>query len=242
MSKNKKKIGIYGKGRWGKILIENLKKISDIKYIRNTKSKKAHTLSEIDWGIVVTPDKTHFKIVKNFLENKKNVFCEKPLSRSPIECKYLYNLAKKNKVKLYVSDIEIFRKIKIEKNFTKIIISRGKKTECNFKEILYKLMYHDIYILYGSIKKLKILKINCYRKNHTLRINIFFKNKMINFNYNKNSKKKYHIINNLILKKKENLVLKMFKYLFSNKVDFNENKKRSLYCINLINKINNQFF
>ena len=144
-------------------------------------------------------------------------------------------------MKLYVNDIEIFRKIKIERHFEELFILRGKKTDCSNVEILYKLMYHDIYILYSAIKNLNITKIKCNLSKYNLLINIFFKNKVINFTYNKNSNKRYHVINNINLTKKKNLVLNMFKDIFSNNVDFEENKKRSLYSINLINRIKKNF-
>ena len=52
--------------------------------------------------IVASPTKTHFKITKFALENKKNVLVEKPLSTSLKEVKILENLAKKNNVSLFV--------------------------------------------------------------------------------------------------------------------------------------------
>ncbi len=36
-------------------------------------------MDEIDAAVVVTPTSTHYEIVKELLENKKHVFCEKPL-------------------------------------------------------------------------------------------------------------------------------------------------------------------
>ena len=79
-------------------------------------------------------------------------------SRSLKECKELYELAKK-KVKLYVSNIELFRNFKLKKNLKEIKIFRSKKTDSSYRDLLYKLMYHDLYLIFDLVKKSKINKI-----------------------------------------------------------------------------------
>ena len=161
--------GIFGKGYWGKILYENLLKISNIKFVSDSKTTNKYEVKKLDWCIVATPDNTHYKLVKKIIKKKINVFCEKPLSRSLKECKELYELAKKNNIKLYVSDVELFRNLKFRKNFKEIKIFRGKKTNATFNDLLYKLMYHDLYIIYDLIKYLKINSINCEKKKIVLK-------------------------------------------------------------------------
>jgi len=87
-------------------------------------------LKNIDWIFIATPDKTHFKLVKKFLLKKINVFCEKPLTLKFKQSIELFKIAKKNKVKLYVDDIQIFLKKKIilkKKNYILIFIIINKK-------------------------------------------------------------------------------------------------------------------
>jgi hypothetical protein len=230
-------VGIFGKGYWGTILNKNLLKISDVKFIADSKTSNKYQIKELDWCIVATPDKTHYKLVKKILKKKINVFCEKPLSRSFDECKKLYQLAKKNDAKLYVSEVELFRNLKFKKNFKKIKIFRGKKTNSTHSDLLYKLMYHDLYIVYDLIKYLKIKSISCEKKRDSLKVFINFTKQAIVFSYDRNLKRKVHSINNKILSKKKNLVLKMLKDLFSSKIKFNENKERSLFCVKMLNQV-----
>ena len=94
-----------------KKLYKNLLKIGKVQGVVTSKNDvKNFNLSNIDWAIVSSPNKFHFKYVKYFLEKKINVFCEKPLTESIILTKKLIKLAKINKTKLYISDIEIFKK------------------------------------------------------------------------------------------------------------------------------------
>ena len=58
------KIGIYGKGYWGKILHQNLIKISKIKFIAILEPQKITNKDLI--GAWYTPDNTHYKLLKKF--------------------------------------------------------------------------------------------------------------------------------------------------------------------------------
>ena len=62
---NKKNILIIGYGKWGKKVTNILKKISNIKHILRSKNNyKKLNLDKINWVFVLTPNITHFKIVK----------------------------------------------------------------------------------------------------------------------------------------------------------------------------------
>ena len=104
--------------------------------------------------IVATPNHTHYEIVKKCLEKKINVFCEKPLATDYNKCLELFNLAKKNNKKLYVDDIENFKnlKIKFSKNNT---IVRKKDGGGRVEELLFRLAYHDFYLIYDYVFKKK---------------------------------------------------------------------------------------
>ena len=79
----KKNIGIIGNGKWAKIIIPKISKFANVKFIANTKTcYKSFKLNNISWIFVLTNNETHYPIVKYFLNKKKNVLCEKPLTKN----------------------------------------------------------------------------------------------------------------------------------------------------------------
>ena len=58
-----------------------------------------------DWIIVATPNDLHYEHVEYWLSQKKNVFCEKPLTLTEKTSKELFLLADFMGVKLYVDDV-----------------------------------------------------------------------------------------------------------------------------------------
>ena len=109
-------VGLIGIGKWGSILKQKLKN-SNLVFAVGRK-KYLDKLDKIDWAFIATPDNSHYKIVKKLLILKKNVFCEKPLTLNYKKSKHLFDVAKKNKVKLYVDDVQTYynKKIKLKKN------------------------------------------------------------------------------------------------------------------------------
>ncbi|HET6458228.1 MAG TPA: Gfo/Idh/MocA family oxidoreductase, partial [Nitrosopumilaceae archaeon] len=63
---------------------------------------------KFDGAFVCTPTSTHFKIAKTLLEQKKNVFVEKPMTYLSHEGEELQKLAEKNKIVLTCGYIERF--------------------------------------------------------------------------------------------------------------------------------------
>lgn len=55
----------------------------------NCVSDVSEVIADIDAAIIVTPTSTHFELTKYLLENKKHVFCEKPLCTNFPEVKNL---------------------------------------------------------------------------------------------------------------------------------------------------------
>ena len=132
----KKNILVCGKGKWGKKVIIELQKISNIIRITDSKTEYRNiNLSNIDWVFILTPNKTHFKLTNYFLNKKKNVFCEKPLCLSIKQTLFLIKLARKNKCKLYISDIEKYKQKKIKKD-KYISVERKKKLLEKIKKFL----------------------------------------------------------------------------------------------------------
>ena len=237
--KKLKSVGVIGRGKWGQKVIKTLKSCSSIKYIvgKNINFKKCST--KVNWIFVLTPNRTHYKICKFFLEKKVNVFCEKPLTLNLKQANNLYSLAKKNKVLLYVDDVEIYKQKKfflLKKNH----ITREKNDTGSIFSLIDRLFYHDAYLIYDKIKKhktkIKILS------NKSLKFNLIFNKKLIFFSYNIKSLKRKHMINNVdFLIFKGDPLKKMINYVLYNLNNHTKNKNRSLFAIKLCSLLKGYF-
>tara|TARA_B110000971_G_scaffold212974_1_gene243160 strand:- start:635 stop:895 length:261 start_codon:yes stop_codon:yes gene_type:complete len=76
------------------------------------------------------------------------------------------------------------------------------------------------------------------KKKGLLSFSMKFDNKRFLFFYSLNSKIKKHTFNNINLISKENNLKKMINKVILDKVDFNENRKISLFSNRLTQKIN----
>ncbi len=228
---------LIGLGSWGKKVLKSLKKIKQIKkiqVIKNRRDKNKVNLNNLNWIFVTTSTNNHYSIVKKYLKKKINIFCEKPLTNSLVKDKELFKLANKNKCKLYVSDVENFKNIKIKlKN--KNIIFRSKFSK-NKKNILERLAYHDFTYLYKFLKNKKISYMKIIKnKPGVLNIFIIINKRYFQLYYNLNSKNKIHTFNGINLIKKKNFLKIMIERVIKNKVSFDLNKKLSLFANSAIN-------
>mgnify|MGYP005628073209 CR=1 FL=1 len=179
------KIGIIGIGNWGKNLVKDFSKISNIKKctsngnIQNIEWLKKNYPSieyvtnyneifndnEINAVIISTPIKTHYSLVKKALLSKKHVFVEKPLCSKVSEAQELIKIAKNNNVFLFVGYVFLFNDV------LKKLIQISKKEKITYLEfqwnkfgtfdedIFLNLLSHDISIilkLFGKPKKINI--------------------------------------------------------------------------------------
>ena len=109
-------------------------------------------LDEIDAAIIVTPTSTHFELTKTLLENKKHVFCEKPLCSNIEEAKALAPLTGSKLVQVghsercheiwetlipIISNIKGRKTIKIDRYAS----FKGRATDV---DVVSDLMIHDI--------------------------------------------------------------------------------------------------
>jgi hypothetical protein len=236
-----KKIVVVGKGKWGKKVISALKKVSQIIQIVDSKTPKKNIFTNnVDWAFILTPYDKHYSLTKFFLKKKINVFCEKPLDKNPEKFEKLLKLSKAQNVKLYIDDIELYKKKKLI--IKKVNFIKRYKHDIEKKEpIIYRLAYHDIYLLYDSLKKLNNLKIKiinnnskqCYFKIHD-------KIKEFHFDYKINEIKKIHKINNInFLKFRKNPLKLMIKnVLFPlQKNVYQKNNFRAQLTTKILNKI-----
>ena len=68
----KKNVGVIGCGKWGTKIINELKEISNIKFIYNSKNNYKNNKTIIDWVFILTPNKNHYEMTKYFL--KRNMY------------------------------------------------------------------------------------------------------------------------------------------------------------------------
>ena len=235
-------VGLIGKGKWGSKIKLKLSEKSNLKFICGKKNNyiKLIKKNNINWVFIATPNQTHYQIVKKCLNLKVNVFCEKPLTYSFLNAKKLFNLANKNKVKLYVSDVYSFHNKKINKLKPNSIIYRSKKVAGKDLEFLYRFFYHDISILYKFINKRKIqsLQLNKNIKKKLVDLKIKFKNyKQISFKYNLNSKQKKHYINNINLLTKKDILKKLVYHVLYKKINIKNNNDKALFILKFINLV-----
>jgi len=236
----KKTVGVIGCGKWGKNIIRELKKISYVKFIYDSKNNYHNCEKKIDWVFILTPDITHYKIARYFIKNNINVFCEKPLTTKINQAENLINLSKRYKTKLYIDDIENYKKKKIIiKNKINYII-RTKLDSGNAKSLLDRLAYHDFYLLskYINLKNIKLIK--TVTKKKLLDFEIIFKNNQeFRFYYDISSNIRRHLINKINLDKFNNNPIKdMLNTILYKKNNFRVNNLTALKCIKLIDVIN----
>lgn len=112
------KIGLVGYGYWGKIIYNNLIQLGfqpvvcDVFENEVVKYNDFKDLikEDISHVFIVVPVENHFECVKFFLENKINVFCEKPLTSDIESTQQLYRISDTFGVKLFVDWIFTFNK------------------------------------------------------------------------------------------------------------------------------------
>lgn len=135
------KVALIGFGYWGKIIYKNFKLIPEITEIKicdplfadqkidgvEEKIDSQYHDYDVDCAFVVVPARHHKKVVEFFLNKKVHVFCEKPLCLNQDDVNYLYNLAEKNNVRLFVDwiftfneDIKFIKELYIEGYFGEI--------------------------------------------------------------------------------------------------------------------------
>ena len=85
---------------------KNWDKIQNKRVIKTIDYKSLIDL--VDAVIIATPTDTHYSIAKDFLENGKHVFIEKPISKKFTEAEKLFTIAQKNKLALHVGHVERF--------------------------------------------------------------------------------------------------------------------------------------
>ena len=216
----KTKVHIIGNGRWGNIINDNIKSM-----VQFTEPKSA------DWIIISTPNDLHYEQVSYWLAQKKNVFCEKPLTLTEESAKELFDFADTMGVKLYVDDVFVWRDdYDIYEDVNHFVW-----TKPNQKDISYidRLAYHHFYMwVFDTDFEIK----NVTGKPNDFKIELE-DGRTAEFFYG-DSSQVVHFINNEDMTNNQNNPLEtMFELLFSNSADYELNRKITLNAIKLSEQV-----
>jgi len=165
----------------------------EIAKLNNTKPIFDHRdiLDKIEAVSIAVPTNKHYKIAKDFIQNKVHVLIEKPITETLKQANELLEEAKKNKVLLQVGHIERFN---AAVKALKKIIKKPKFIECHrlgpYKArssdigVVLDLMIHDIdiilHLVRSKIKKIDAVGIKVLSKHEDIaNARLTFKNNTI---------------------------------------------------------------
>ena len=229
------KVSIIGKGKFGN-KIENAIKDS-VEFVEP---------NDADWIIISTPNDLHYEQVEKWLVNRKNVFCEKPLTLTEKTAKGLFFLADFLDVKLYVDDVfNWYDTLPIDTN--KEVDFKWYKFGSFNANIIDNLAYHHFYSWVGSddieIESITDIK---YQVDGTI---VNFKIKLkdgrsAKFDYSiyDYNGPHFHTINNVDVITKENPLRDMLLKCFDGSVNYEDNKKRTLNAIKLCETVKKEVY
>jgi len=128
------KVHLIGYGKWGAV-IDNA--INDLN-VKHVEPKDA------DWIIISTPNDLHYEQVAYWLGQKKNVFCEKPLSLTYKSAKELFDFADRMGVSLYVDNVFAWRDdYDIYDDVNHFVWTKPNQKDKNYID---RLAYHHFYM------------------------------------------------------------------------------------------------
>lgn len=236
----KKKILQLGYGYWGKILYKKIKKKYDVKLIKNRLEfkKKKNKLNPNNFALVIlsASNNQNIKLIKFFAGKVCKIFCEKPLSKNPIELKKIFNLCRKKKTDLFVSEIEIFKNKRINNYQNNFVIRGMLRKYKNIKSLLFSIVYHDIYlhIKYCNLKNIKKISYDKVNNNFIIRFKSNLKNYV--WIYKSHQKQKYHLVNGTNYSDKSDFILNMINKVIKQN-SFYSNNLRALKATEIANKM-----
>ena len=184
----KKFIGLIGCGYWGKNLARDFNYLGVLRRVSDSNNDAKNEVNRISKNIlfstdykkilkdenitsvaIATPAKTHYKLVKEALIAKKNVFVEKPLCLNYSEGKNLLLLSKKNNVKLMVGHLMLYHPayLKMKESIKKGKIGKVRYIYSNRlalgklrkeEDVLWSFAPHDISMILDLVNE-KLIKV-----------------------------------------------------------------------------------
>tara|TARA_B100001093_G_scaffold277566_1_gene265286 strand:- start:2400 stop:4190 length:1791 start_codon:yes stop_codon:yes gene_type:complete len=239
-NKNLLSFGLIGKGHFGLILREALKKLGCLKWELDS-NLDFTSFERTDWVFIATPNVLHYEQAEYFLKIGVNVFIEKPSVLNPDALCNLIDIANKNNVLLYISDVFLF-----DERITNNIISDNpyqfywqKKIDNQKTSIIDRLTYHHLYLIYNKINKsnpkLLVNNINLLNSSEIdLDISIAGYNYKLSYRRSHTDVKKHIIFGSILEGVNNDSVFLMLKSIIQKSVDFNKNHQRSLWVLKCI--------
>jgi len=187
---SRKSLALIGAGYWGKNILKTLNDLGVLKLVVDFDQKNLKKLKEkysclefssdyksvleensIKAVAIATPAQTHYQIVKDCIEKKKDVFVEKPFTLSLGDSKKLVELAQEKKkiimighLLLYQPAIQFIKKYLDENKLGKIYNLFQKRLNFgkirNKENVLWSLGVHDIALIEYLVSPKKIEEIN----------------------------------------------------------------------------------
>ena len=222
------KVGLIGKGRWGKVIEKTINELSlsdDFFNINFVEPEQA------DWVIISTPNDLHYEQVMMWLSAGKNVFCEKPLTLSYESAIQLFEFADVMNCKLYVDDVFSWRDdYPIYDDMNYFVWTKPEQKDVNFVD---RLAYHHFMMWVGDtdfdIKSIE-------GESNDFKV-VLEDGRTAMFKYGL-SDEPMHFVNETDLMNYGGEPLKtLFSFLFSNAGDYELNRKMSLNAIRLSEKV-----
>lgn len=176
-----RKTAIIGLGKWGKNLLREFNKLTDIavcvtrktdeyaKWLNDNFSHIQHQTDvnaifedpTIEIVVIATPIDTHYELAKKALESGKHTFLEKPPVIDINKLNELVNLASDKNLVLFVDQIYLYhpayqqlKKIVGQKKISRFYFSWNKFGSFN-ESIFWNLTYHDLYIITDLIGRIE---------------------------------------------------------------------------------------
>ena len=187
----KKFIGLIGCGYWGKNLARDLNSFGVLSSVSDKNPKAINLVGKISKNIkfttdykkilkdesissivIATPAKSHYKLVREALIEKKNVFVEKPLCLKYSDGKKLLLLSQKNNVKLMVGHLMLYHPayIKMKESINKGKIGKVRYIYSNRlalgklrkeEDVLWSFAPHDISMILDLVNE-KLINVKAF--------------------------------------------------------------------------------
>lgn len=184
---------------------------------------------DADWIIISTPNDLHHEQVEYWLSQRKNVFCEKPLTLTKRSAEALFSLADFFGVKLYVDDVFSWRKEDeyVIEDTNKFTWMKPNQKDENYID---RLAYHHFYMWVGD-EDIDVKSVTGDLNNFEIELE---DGRVAEFSYGGSCREVIHTINEHDMTYSADSPLRtMFEFLFSNAGDYELNRKMTLNAIKL---------
>ena len=212
------KVCLIGRGKWGKVIDDT---INDMVYYVPP--------AEADWIIISTPNDLHHEQVEYWLSQRKNVFCEKPLTLTKRTAEKLFSLADFFGVKLYVDDVFSWRKedeFLIEDGINEFTWMKPNQKDKNYID---RLAYHHFYMWVGD-SDFEVKSVTGDFDNFEVELD---DGRVAAFSYGDDIGVVHTINLHDMTNRVDNPLRQMFEFLFSDAADYELNRKMTLNAIKI---------